>query len=156
MYNPISGNDDDQYVELCNKGTNTVSLAGWQFISGISYTFPTNRNLAPGAYLVIARNQTNLFARYPNLNSGNTLGNFSGKLSHNGERLALAMPQPLTATKNNTVVTNTIYIVEDEVTWGTGGRWGQWSSGGGSSLELMDPHANHRLAANWGDSDETH
>src|SRR5260370_32677273 len=44
----------------------------------------------------------------------------------------------------------------DEVTYGTGGRWGEWSSGGGSSLELMDPHANHRLAGNWGDSDETH
>ena len=28
-------------------------------------------------------------------------------------------------------------------------------SGGGSSLELIDPHSNHRLAANWADSDET-
>jgi hypothetical protein len=27
--------------------------------------------------------------------------------------------------------------------------------GGGSSLELIDPHSNHRLAANWADSDET-
>ncbi len=27
--------------------------------------------------------------------------------------------------------------------------------GGGSSLELIDPAANHRLAANWADSDET-
>src|SRR5208282_5567403 len=31
----------------------------------------------------------------------------------------------------------------------------QWSAGGGSSLELIDPHANHRLAANWADSDDT-
>ena len=44
---------------------------------------------------------------------------------------------------------------EDEVTYGTGGRWGEWSGGGGSSLELIDPHANHRLAANWADSDES-
>jgi hypothetical protein len=51
--------------------------------------------------------------------------------------------------------TNTIYVVEDEVTYGTGGRWGEWSSGGGSSLELIDPHSNHRLAANWADSDES-
>ena len=41
------------------------------------------------------------------------------------------------------------------MTYGTGGRWGQWSRGGGSSLELIDPHSNHRLAANWADSDET-
>ena len=41
------------------------------------------------------------------------------------------------------------------MTYGTGGRWGQWADGGGSSLELTDPWANHRLAANWADSDET-
>ena len=27
MYDPISGNDDDQYVELYNRSTNTVNLA---------------------------------------------------------------------------------------------------------------------------------
>ena len=29
MYNPISGNDDDQYVEFYNRSTNTVNLGGW-------------------------------------------------------------------------------------------------------------------------------
>ena len=148
MYDPISGNDDDQYIELYNKGTNTINLSGWQFTSGVTFTFPPNVTLAPNGYLVVARNLTNLFAKYPNLNTGNTVGNYGGKLSHNGERVALAMPQ--------TLYTNTaIYVVEDEVTYGTGGRWGEWSSGGGSSLELIDPHSNHRLAANWADSDET-
>src|SRR5208337_4470234 len=28
MYKPISGNDDDQYIELYNKGTNTINLSG--------------------------------------------------------------------------------------------------------------------------------
>ena len=147
MYDPISGNDDDQYIELYNKGTNTVNLSGWQFTSGVTFTFP-NVTLAPNGYLVVARNMTNLFDQYPNLNSGNTVGNYSGKLSHNGEQLTLSMPQAL--------YTNTpILVAEDQVTYGTGGRWGEWSSGGGSSLELIDPRANHRLAANWADSDET-
>src|SRR5208283_4907255 len=35
MYDPISGNDDDQYIELYNKGTNTINLAGWQFTTGV-------------------------------------------------------------------------------------------------------------------------
>ena len=96
MYDPISGNDDDQYVELYNKGTNTISLANWQFTSGITFTFPANASLAPNGYLVVARNLTNLFAKYPNLNSGNTVGNYGGKLSHKGERVALAMPEFLT------------------------------------------------------------
>ncbi len=147
MYDPISGNDDDQYIELYNKGTNTVNLAGWQFTAGVTFTFP-NVTIAPNGYLVVARNLTNLFTRYPNLNSGNTVGNYSGKLSHNGELLMLSMPQ--------TFYTNTtILVAEDQVTYGTGGRWGEWSSGGGSSLELIDPRSNHRLAANWADSDET-
>ena len=42
------------------------------------------------------------------------------------------------------------------MTYGKGGRWPQWSDGGGSSLELIDPRSNHRLASNWADSDETH
>ena len=148
MYNPIGGNDDDQYVELYNQGTNAIDLVNWQFTAGISFTFPTNTVVSPGGYLVVARNRTNLFAKYPNLNTGNTIGNYTGKLSHSGERVALAMPQALDRT-------NTVYVVEDEVTYGTGGRWGQWSAGGGSSLELIDPRANHRLAANWADSDDT-
>jgi hypothetical protein len=155
MYAPISANDDDQYIELYNKGSNTVSLANWQFTSGISYIFPLNVTLAPNSYLVLARNQTNLFGKYPNLNTANTLGNYGGKLSHKGERLALAMPQLLTVNSSNGVTTNTIYVVEDEVTYAAGGRWGQWSHGGGSSLELVNPNTNHRLAYNWADSDET-
>jgi regulation of enolase protein 1 (concanavalin A-like superfamily) len=148
MYDPISGNDDDQFIELYNQGTNTVNLANWKVVSGINFTIPTGVTLAPGSYLVLGRNLTNLLAKYPNLSAANTLGNYSGKLSHDGERIALAMPQVLNGT-------NTVYVLEDEVTYGTGGRWGQWSAGGGSSLELIDPRANHRLAANWADSDDT-
>ncbi|HEV2691511.1 MAG TPA: lamin tail domain-containing protein [Verrucomicrobiae bacterium] len=148
MYDPISGNDDDQYVELYNQGTNVVNLSGWQFTSGITFTFPTNTTLSPGGYLVVARNQTNLFAKYPNLNNANTVGNYTGKLSHSGELVALAKPEVFNGT-------NAIFVEADEVTYGTGGRWGEWSGGGGSSLELVDPHANHRLAANWADSDES-
>ena len=147
MYDPISGNDDDQYIELYNQGTNGLNLAGWQFTSGVTYTFP-NVILAPQGYLVVAKNLTNLLAKYTNLNSGNTVGNYGGKLSHNGELVQLAKPETLNGT-------NSILVAEDEVTYGTGGRWGEWAGGGGSSLELIDPHSNHRLAANWADSDET-
>ena len=148
MYNPISGDDDAQYIELYNKGTNTLSLANWQFTAGVTFTFPASATLAPNGYLVVARNLTNLLSLYPNLTTGNTLGNYGGKLSHSGERVALAMPQIFYGT-------NTVYVVEDEVTYSTGGRWGQWSSGGGSSLELIDPNSDHRLAYNWADSDDT-
>ncbi len=148
MYDPISGSDDDQYIELYNQGTNTIDLAGWQFTSGVTFTFPANSIIGPNGYVVVGKNTANLFAHYTNLSSANTYGNYSGKLSHDGELVVLSQPESYFGT-------NTIYVEEDEVTYGTGGRWGQWSGGGGSSLELIDPHSNHRLAANWADSDET-
>ena len=155
MYDPISGNDDDQYIELYNRGTNTVSLANWQFTAGVSFTFPPAAALGPDSYLVVGLNVSNLLAKYTNLNAGNTLGNYGGKLSHKGERVALALPQTLTTAGPSGPTITTIYVVEDEVTYGTGGRWGQWAHGGGSSLELINPNTNHRLAYNWADSDET-
>ena len=147
MYDPIIGTSDGQYIELYNQGTNAVNLNGWQFTSGVTFTFP-NVILAPNGYLVVAKNETNLFANYPNLNTNNTVGDFSGKLSHDGALVVLSQPETL-------YVTNTILVAEDQVSYGTGGRWGEWSGGSGSSLELIDPRANHRLAANWADSDDT-
>ncbi len=156
MYQPISGNDDDQYVELYNKGASAVDLGGWQFTAGIRFTFPSNTVLAPDGYLVVARNRANLFARYPNLNAANTVGDFGGALAGKGERVALARPDQLVSTNSHGLrETNTVYIVEDEVTYRDGGRWGEWAHGGGSSLELIHPNSNHRLASNWADSDET-
>ncbi len=148
MYDPISGNDEDQYIELYNQSSNTVSLANWQFTAGVAFTFPTNASIGPNGYVVIGGNTTELFSNYANLSAANTYGNYSGKLSHKGERVALSMPQSLYGK-------STIYVVEDDVIYGTGGRWGEWSSGNGSSLELIDPRSNHHLAANWADSDDT-
>ncbi|MGH7970108.1 MAG: lamin tail domain-containing protein, partial [Limisphaerales bacterium] len=156
MYDPISGDDDDQYVELYNRGTTNINLGGWQLTGGVSFLFPTNITIVTNSYIVVARNQANLLAKYPNLNATNTIGNYSGKLSHNGEYLALTMPAEHKATNAfGVTITNIIEIVVNDLTYGTGGRWGQWASGGGSSLELMDPNSNNRLAANWADSDET-
>src|SRR5207244_3299685 len=156
MYKPITGDANDTYVELHNKGSRAINIGGWQFISGISYVFPANTTMAPGNYLVIANNATNLIAHYANLNPNNTLGNFSGKLAGGGERLALAMPDQVVNTNTPGVTkTNVAWIVVDEVTYGTGGRWGEWANGGGSRLELIDPRADHPLGGNGADGVET-
>src|SRR5206468_8291792 len=132
--------DDDQFVELYNKGTNIVNLGGWKFTAGINFTFPSNTLIRPDGYLVVARNASRLASRYSNLGASNLIGDFSGKLAHGGERLALAMPDTIIATNNQGVlVTNLNHVVVNEVTYHDGGRWGQWSDAGGSSLELLDP-----------------
>ncbi|MGH7967776.1 MAG: CotH kinase family protein, partial [Limisphaerales bacterium] len=122
----------------------------------VSFTFASNTVLNADAYLVVARNAAHLRTNYANLTAANCLGDYGGKLSHNGQHLALTMPDTVVQTNNQGVVsTNLIHIVVNDLTYGTGGCWGQWSAGGGSSLELIDPNADNRLAANWADSDET-
>ncbi len=157
FYNPISGNDDDQFVELYNRGAATVNLGGWRFIAGIDFTFTENTLLGPGGYLVVAANSARLMSNHPSLNASAIAGTFKGRLSHGGERLALASPDSsiVTNAQTGTVITNHFYVVMNEVTYGDGGQWGRWSDGGGSSLELVDAHSDNTLAASWADSDET-
>lgn len=156
MYHPLSGNEDYQYVELYNQGDRPVNLGGWKFVDGIEFTFSSAHAIPARGYLVVAKDAAHLLATYPDLSPANTVGNFAGKLSGGGERVALAMPEAVVTTSaNQPPATNTNYVVVDEVTYGTGGRWGTWADGGGSSLELVDARSNHRLAPTWADSDET-
>jgi regulation of enolase protein 1 (concanavalin A-like superfamily) len=156
MYEPISEDEKDQYVELYNKGTTAINLGGWRFTEGINFTFPGNTVIPPDGYLVVAKSVTHLLAKYAGLTTANTVGNFSGRLAGKGERLVLAMPDVIINTNTPGIVTTNLgYVVVDEVAYASGGRWGNWANGGGSSLELIDPRANHRLPSNWADSDET-
>ena len=132
-----------------------MNLAGWRLEGGIDFSFPATAFIPARGYLVIARNAAWLRPRYPSLDADNTVGDYSGSLATRGEHIALAMPEASVVSNNNVIVTNFNYVVVDEVTYRSGGRWGRWSAGGGSSLELMDPRSDNRLAANWADTDET-
>jgi hypothetical protein len=155
MYDPISGDDNDQYVELYNRSGSSVDLSRWTLEDAISFTFPTNTMIGAGAYLVVAKSAAQLITNYATLSSANTLGDFSGKLSHSGERLTLRKYDTTTSTNGTIITTNVLHIVMDEVTYGPGGRWPELAHAGGSSLERIDPAANGRLAPNWAASDET-
>ncbi len=156
MYHPISDSNNDEYVELYNRTGSPVDLSGWKLQGGISYEFPSNSVIAGHGYMVVAENATNLIAKYAQLNTSNTCGNYDGSLADGGERIALSMWEDLVSTNDlNVVTTNIFYIPVDEVTYLDGGRWGEWSDGGGSSLELIDPDADNRQPASWADSDET-
>ncbi len=156
MYHPISDNDDDEFIELYNPGTNALDVSQWRLADAVKFTMPTGMNIPAKGYLVIARNATRLRTIYPNLTSANCLGDWQGALRNGGERIALTTPDTVVSTNGAGVAsTNTIHIVIDEVTYRDGGRWGRWSDGGGSSLELRDWRSDHRLPPSWGESDET-
>src|ERR1051326_6298172 len=156
MYHPLSEDAADQYVELYNRSGSPLDLGGWRLEGALRFTFPSNTLIAADAYLVVAKDAARLMSNYPNLTPANTLGDFEGKLSGSGERLALTMPDTIVVTNSSGLVqTNTIHIIVEELSYRTGGRWGAWSDGGGSSLERIDPRRNPRLASNWADSDES-
>lgn len=155
MYAPISGDDNDQYVELYNRASSNIDLSGWSFTSGITFTIPTNTTIPSHGYLVIAANAAHLRSNYANLGTANCIGDWQGKLGHSGDRIAFGLPHTSIVTNGTVVGPYTFYIPVTEVTYEKGGRWGDWSDAGGSSLELIDPDANTRLPDNWADSDES-
>ncbi len=155
MYHPITENDADQYIELFNRTASPINLGGWTLSDGVSFTFPNNSTIAANGYVVVANNRARFLTNYPGVNAGIVFGDFGGTLSGRGERVALRKPDSIVSTNGNVVATNFFQITVNEVTYRDGGRWGQWSDGGGSSLELINAQANNRLAANWADSDES-
>ena len=89
---PASGATDGaefEFVELTNTGNKTLDLSGIAFTEGIAATFAPGTSLAPGGYIVVARNPTAFATRYPSVAVGAT---FTGKLDNNGEQLTLAAP----------------------------------------------------------------
>lgn len=140
MYRPISGRDDDQYLELWNPGTADVDLSGWRLDDGVGCTLPAGAHLAAGDRAVIARNGARLRRTYPRLSAGKILGEFSGKLASGGERLSLR---------------DASGAVEFGFTYQTGGEWPALAHGGGSSLELLHPALDPDLGSSWAASDES-
>ncbi|OQW97980.1 MAG: hypothetical protein BWK77_00400, partial [Verrucomicrobia bacterium A1] len=84
MYDPVGGGTNE-FVELRNSGTNSVSLTGWYFADGITYTFAAGTVLPAGGYLAIAANRAAFQLRYPAV-TNLAIGAFNGQLE------ALAKP----------------------------------------------------------------
>ncbi len=127
----------EQWIELYNRSSNAVNLTGWEFTDGISYKFASNKIIAAGAYLIIARDAVALRAIYPSLD---IVGDFGGNLSRADDRLVLS---------------DDIGNPADEVHYYSSGRWPEYADGGGTSLELRDPDADNSKAEAWAASDES-
>lgn len=156
MYHPISGDRADEYLEFFNRGTTVVDLSGWRLTRGVGFEIPAGIRLSPGQYLVVAKDAARLRSKHPHLTPANSVGDFSGSLSDSRDHVALAKPIVIVSTNAiGALVTNVAFATVAETAYYGGGRWGYYSDGGGSSLELTDPDADPLRASNWADSDET-
>ena len=128
---------EEEWIELYNRSQQTVDLSGWSLSDAVRFEFPQGTLLGPDQYLVVARSADQLAALHPDIV---IVGEFSARLSDSDERIQL-----LDAQLN----------LADEVHYYDGGRWPEYADGGGSSLELRDPHADNARGEAWASSDET-
>ncbi|MEO7317666.1 MAG: lamin tail domain-containing protein, partial [Chthoniobacteraceae bacterium] len=147
FFNPISGDDLDEWLELYNPGGAVVDVSGWKFTDGIGFTIPAGTSIQAGARLVVAKNAARTRANHPSLNSALVVGDYSGTLGNGGDRLTLVRPE-IAGTLN-------IEVEVDSITYVKAGRWSRWAAGGGSSLEVTDLRGDRTLASAWADSDES-
>ncbi|MFM7100562.1 MAG: CotH kinase family protein, partial [Verrucomicrobiota bacterium] len=85
--------DDFEFVELLNRGSGPVNLAGCQVDGGIRFTFAATNGvtrLDPGARLVLVENPAAFRSRHPLVT--NVAGPYEGRLNNAGDRLRLVGP----------------------------------------------------------------
>jgi len=158
MYHPyhsVYGAEDTnrEWIELFNNGSEAVSLAGWQFIDGVYFTFP-DVIVEAGAYLVVAADANVFKAMYPDVSY--VVGGWTDWLSNAGEILELV-------NEKGVLIDRVEY--SDEGDWAQrelgpvdhghrGWLWRDDHDGGGRSLELIDPGLPNDYGQNWAASVE--
>ena len=90
--NPISGNQDEEFIELVNPNTTSVDISGWQLTGGVEHTFDVGTVILPGGSLYVSPRQVAFRARTTGPRGGQGLlvqGNYNGHLSNFGETVTL-------------------------------------------------------------------
>ena len=143
MYNPISLDSDDEYIELLQPrraagGPGRLAVRGRRRLHLPRQRDPRGRRLSGrGPERRAAADQLPAAQRGEHASATTPV-----RWRNGGERLALAKPDLVVTTNALGVpITNRIHIVVSEVTYADGRRWGRGADGGGSSLELIDPDA---------------
>ncbi|MBN1513305.1 MAG: CotH kinase family protein [Phycisphaerae bacterium] len=129
LYHPASDQELDEFLELHNCGTASVSLAGW-CIPAIDLCFDAGTVIEPQGYLTVARDAVQFqttFGFAPD-------AVFAGRLSNSGERLELQ---------------NASGVPVDVVEYSDHGDWPPSADGLGPSLERIVPTSPGSAARNW-------
>jgi len=134
MYNPPSWQGDDgdfEWIEIANVGVEAVDLSGWEFLNGVTFTFPNGTSIAPDEFIVVAADTDSVMTYY---GITNAIGNFSGGFSNSGELIVLA---------------DSSGVSVDTVDYDDGSPWPIDGDGYGSSIEVLDIFADNNDPANW-------
>ena len=122
--------DATEFLELQNISTGdhatTLDLSGVTLADGPREPFviPQGVVLQPGQYLLLVKDTAAFRAAYPAVDPARILGDYTGNLSNQGERIKLDDAQ------GNTIV---------EFSFSTNDPWPESADGAGASLVLIDP-----------------
>jgi len=91
-YHPLPEDtiDDNnfEFIEIKNTGDASISLNGYKFMDGISFSFPNGTTLNPKEFLVLASDKEYFEMRYKFF----PFDEFAGSLDNSGEKIVLANP----------------------------------------------------------------
>lgn len=135
-YNPqetdeFPESDDLEFIEIQNTGTTMVDLTGVHLSElGVSYQFPVNATIAPGAALVLASDAATYQSKYGSA----PFDTFCRDLSNKSQNLVLS-----------DAFGNQI----DQVQYTDDAPWPETADGDGFYLELIDVNSDNSIATNW-------
>ena len=153
MYHPLTRDPRDEFIELHNRSDRSVDLSGWRLSGGIDFEFQ-NGVIPPGGFLLVAANQAQFLARFPQV--GNVLGDWNGRLSNQSESIRLTNAR-------GKQIDRVDYA--DEGDWNVrvrgaldhghrGWTWSDAHDGGGYSMELRAPGISNNTGFNWAASEQ--
>jgi hypothetical protein len=162
MYNPVSGNQDEEYIELLNISGSVITLAEydnellvdvpWRFAddsNGISFDFPLGTTMAPGQYLLLVKSLAAFDSAYSSVDDSVQIFEWGpGRLNNAGEKIQLSKPGDL-------LEGTRYYIRVDRVNYSDGSHpagedlWPTEPDGTGKSLMRIVPADYGNDPDNW-------
>ena len=135
--NPALANENDQeFIEILNTGTETLDLTGVQIADFAStpYIFPPGQMIQPGQYLVVPRTPAIFSQVYGSAIPTTETGYASRNLGNAGDSISIIDADG----------TQLLSFTYDDAT-----PWPTAPDGSGPSLEIIDPFGDHADPANW-------
>ncbi len=124
--------DDLEFIEITNKGDQTVNLTGIYFSQpgGVTYQFSANSTIYAGKKIILAGKEITFQQFY----GMEPFGEFTRNLSNKSEKIVLA---------------DAFGNIIDSVRYHDSLPWLVEADGGGYFLELKDVNSDNNLAENW-------
>jgi hypothetical protein len=144
-YNPATGNQDEEFIEITNTNAYAVDLSGWRVEGGVDFTFPPGAVIPAGdadperGKFFLTPDVAAFRSRASSPTGGESrlvIGNYSGHLANTGEILTLfdANRRPVATVTTPTNLSDTQqFLIVSEIMYHPSGK-----GGGKEFIEVMN------------------